>query len=88
MDSATSIPKPAEPDVPQRIQPGPLAERYKVSPRTGGEWIRAMLAQGVLRKVRSIIVGRWSAIDAWVEAGGKVPEPAGRRVAPIRGPRG
>ena len=64
---------------PSRIRPEAVATRYGVSPRTGGEWIRAMLAQGVLRKVRSIIVGRWSAIDAWVEAGGNAPTRRGRR---------
>jgi hypothetical protein len=69
----------AHADAPARKRDADIAERYRVSKRTGGEWLRRAVAAGVLRKLGGITVGRWSEMDAWVAAGGQVPERKRRR---------
>jgi hypothetical protein len=58
----------------RRMRARAIGERYEVSERTGGEWLRAMVAAGVLRKVRAITVGTWAAVDGWLANGGQVPQ--------------
>lgn len=64
-------------DAPSRKRPEDLAARYRISKRTAGEWLRAMVAEGIIKKAlgkkRGMTIGRWSAIDAWVENGGSAP---------------
>lgn len=65
-------------DAPRRVRSVDLKARYNITPRLGGDWLRAMCAANVIRKLRGVFVGRWSAIDAWVESGG-VTTGRGRR---------
>jgi hypothetical protein len=65
-------------DIPRRIRDCDVAERYGISRRLGGEWLRAAVAAGVLRKAKRVTVGRWSALDTYVANGGQV-EKRGRR---------
>lgn len=59
-------------EAPRRLRPVDLAERHSITERTAGEWLRAMVAAGVVKKLGRIIVGRLSATDFWVENGGAV----------------
>ena len=65
-------------DAPRRVRSGDLKARYKITDRLAGDWLRAMCAANVVRKLRGVFVARWSAIDAWVESGG-VTTGRGRR---------
>ena len=58
-------------DPPQRLRDVDIAERYKITPRLGGEWIRRMIAAGVVAKMGRLPVGRLSACDQWVASGGQ-----------------
>lgn len=60
-------------DTPQRIRAKLVATRYTITERLAGDWIRGALAAGAIKKLRGVIVGRWSALDAWVAAGGESP---------------
>ena len=71
-------------DAPQRIRAVAVAKRLDITPRLAGEWIRAMVAAGVLKKIRAVSVGRWSAIDAWVESGGAVTHKRTVRAGGVR----
>lgn len=74
--------KPSEADAPLRIRAVDIRKRFgretQISEHTAGDWLRAMVAAGVLKKLRGITVGRWSEVDAWVASGGQV-EKRGRR---------
>lgn len=61
----------AENDVPKRIGPELIAQRYDISERLAGEWIRAMKAAGVVASIGNVAVAKLSACDAWVVSGGK-----------------
>lgn len=56
---------------PRHLKPAELAERYGLTTRLAGEWIRRMLAAGVIAKLGNLPVGRLSACDEWVASGGK-----------------
>lgn len=58
-------------DGPRSFRPSDIARRYLISDRLAGDWLRAMVADGTLRKLRGTKVGRWSKVDAWVESGGE-----------------
>ncbi len=81
MMSGETVESKRDTESPQRIRDRDLEQRYHVSRRTGGEWLRAMLAAGVIKKVRKVFVARWSTIDAWVEGGGQMPATTRRRGA-------
>jgi hypothetical protein len=67
--------RPADPpDPPRRLKPEDLADRYGISRRVAGEWIRAMVAAGIARKLGRWPMGRLSACDAWVASGGESPK--------------
>jgi hypothetical protein len=68
-------------DAPQRLKARDVAARYQVSERLAGEWIRAAVAAGTVRKMRRLVIGRWSQLDAWVAAGGTAPISKRRRGA-------
>lgn len=70
-------------DAPRRVRGEDLGHRYKVSARTGGEMLRKMIAAGVVKKLGAMIMGRWSAIDAWVAGGGEMPK-ARRRSSGVK----
>lgn len=56
-------------DRPRAWRPADLSFA-RVSSRTAGDWLRWMVADGVLRKLRGIKVGRPSRVYAWIENGG------------------
>ena len=70
--------KAAELDPPQRLRDVDFAERYKITPRLGGEWIRRMIAAGVITKMGRVPVGRLSACDTFVASGGLSPKRGAR----------
>ena len=59
-------------DPPRRLVPDDLATRYGVTPRTAGEWIRAMVAAGVAKKLGRWPMARLSTADEWVASGGEL----------------
>jgi hypothetical protein len=61
-------------DPPRRLCPDELAARYGITPRLAGEWIRAMVAAGVVRKLGRWPMGRLSVVDEWVDNGGEAGE--------------
>lgn len=63
---------------PKYIKPTELAERYGITPRLAGEWIRRMIAAGVIAKIGNCPVGRLSACDEWLASGGKTTRRAAR----------
>ena len=66
-------------DVPQRITKVSLAERVGgIKPRTADEWLRRMVAAGVVKKVGRVIIGRWRDVDEWLLSGGQAPEQQSR----------
>jgi hypothetical protein len=73
----------ADADAPCRKKPSNVANRYGVSNRTAGEIIRAAVAAGVLTKLSGkkggMTIGRWSALDTFVEGGLAAPQRRGRR---------
>lgn len=80
MDASTRT---ALADAVRRIRDVDIKEHVgEISKRTAAEWLRAMVAAGVLKKVRRLTVGRWSDVDAWLLAGGQAPARRGRRSAP------
>lgn len=61
----------AEGDAPRRIRDVDVQARHGgVFRRVAGEWLRVMVAAGTLQKLRRVTGRRWSASDAWLEAGG------------------
>lgn len=58
-------------DPPRHLKPAELASRYGITPRLAGEWIRRMIAAGVVAKIGNLPVGRLSVCDDWVASGGK-----------------
>ncbi len=72
MGNNENKPPDAKGDAPSVKRPGLVADRYDITPRLAGDWLRAMRVAGVVRKLGGMHVGRWSAIDAWVESGGQV----------------
>ncbi len=57
-------------DPPKHLRPDDLAQRYGITPRLAGEWIRRMIAAGIVRKIGKLPVGRLSVCDEWVASGG------------------
>ncbi len=65
-------------DPPRRLRAGPtddvgavdLSARYGITSRLAREWITRLVAAGVVSKVGRLPMGRLSACDAWVAAGG------------------
>jgi hypothetical protein len=53
-------------DPPKHITPELIAARCGIKERTAGEWIRQMIAEGVLKKHGRFPMGRLSAVDAWI----------------------
>lgn len=66
-------------DTPSRKRAADLARRYGVCERTARDYLRGMKAAGVVAKIRNVLIGRWSVMDAWLEAGGKAPIAKTRR---------
>lgn len=60
-------------DAPVRLPKALVASRYGITERLAADWIRNAIAAGAIKTLRGVIIGRWSALDEWVAAGGQVP---------------